>query len=182
MVIAGSVSVKAQDSKASTTGNGIVYSIGAESGLISGSLRNAYKWNLGGSLQADIPVASQLFVTVNAGYQNYFSKDFNAASKFTGTDIHLIPAKVGLKFFPVQNFYVQGEAGADFLLNKSALGFEHDAAFVYAPQVGYQFKLSGQSAIDAGVRYERSTNFISNINTSKINTFALRIAYSFSLK
>ena len=58
-----------------TTKDGIRYSIGVDAGIALGDFKDNYKWNLGGSVQADIPVLSnQLFVTVNAGYNNVFAK------------------------------------------------------------------------------------------------------------
>ena len=155
-----------------TTASGVRFSIGVDAGIPTGKLSDSYNFNIGGSVQADIPVANQLFVTVNAGYNSIQAKnDF--------TNIQLLPVKAGLKFFPVKNFYVQGEAGAAFALNKSDLGYNKTAAFVYAPQVGYQFQLGGKNYIDAGVRYEASTKFNSDVDDSKVNFFGLRVAYGF---
>jgi len=180
------VGAKAQQSstsaKTSTSSNGVILSIGVDAGLPSGNLSNGYNWNLGGSVQADIPVANQLFVTVNAGYNNLYGKDNAYGTGLKATNIQLLPVKAGLKFFPVNNFYIQGEAGAAFSLNKSDLGFDNSAAFVYAPQVGVQFPLGGKSYIDAGVRYEATTKFNSNVDNSKVNFFGLRVAYAFATK
>jgi hypothetical protein len=175
---------KAQSTTASsTTSGGIRLSIGADAGIPTGKLSDNYNWNLGGSVQADIPVASKLFVTVNAGYNNFFGKDINVGgATVSAPNIQLLPAKAGLKFFPVSNFYVQGEAGAAFALNKSDVGFDKSAAFIYAPQIGYQFPLGGSSYLDAGIRYEASTKFVSTIDDSKINFFGLRVAYAFNTK
>jgi hypothetical protein len=171
-------------STSTTTASGIRYSIGVDAGIPTGKLSDAYNWNLGGSLQVDIPVANKLFVTVNAGYDNIFGKNVTIGTA-DGTitakaqNIELLPVKAGLKYFVVSNFYVQGEAGASFLLDKSKLGDDKSAAFIYAPQVGYQFQLGGKSYIDAGVRYEASTKFDSNVDDSKVNFFGLRVAYGF---
>lgn len=172
-----------------TTPTGVRFSIGVDAGLPTGNLSNSYNWNLGGSVQADIPVVSdQLFVTVNAGYNNIFGKSDNINATSDGitvsgtasaTNIQLLPVKAGLKFFPVKNFYIQGEAGAAFVLNKSDLGTDKSAAFIYAPQVGYQFQLGGNNYIDAGVRYEASTKLESDADDSKVNFVALRVAYGF---
>jgi hypothetical protein len=172
---------KAQTNPTSTkTSTGIRYSIGVDAGIPTGKSADASKWNLGGSVQADIPVANQLFVTVNAGYNNIFSKDVTVgAVTVSGPDIQLLPVKAGLKFFPVENFYIQAEAGAGFLLNKKDLGADNSTVFVYAPQLGYQFPLSGSNYIDAGVRYEGTTKLNSAVNDSKVNFVALRIAYGF---
>jgi len=166
-------------SGSTTSSNAVRFSIGVDAGIPTGKLSDSYNWNLGGSLQADIPVASQLFVTVNAGYNNIFGKKNIGGTPLSVTDIQLLPVKAGLKFFPVNNFYIQGEAGAGFALNKSDVGFDNAAAFIYAPQIGVQFPVGGQSYIDAGVRYEGSTKFNSKIDDSKVNFVALRLAYGF---
>jgi hypothetical protein len=187
-------SAKAQTTTTTTTSTttptGVRFSIGVDAGLPTGKLSDSYNWNLGGSVQADIPViGDQLFVTVNAGYDNIFGKN-DVVSNFAGpgvnvttvssaTNIQLLPVKAGLKFFPVKNFYIQGEAGAAFVLNKSDLGTDKSAAFVYAPQVGYQFQLGGNNYIDAGVRYEASTKLESGVDDSKVNFVGLRVAYGF---
>ncbi|MGF7074518.1 outer membrane beta-barrel protein [Mucilaginibacter sp. R-33] len=165
-----------------TTKSGIRYSIGVDAGIPLGDFKDRYKWNLGGSVQADIPVVSnQLFVTVNAGYNNIFGKNDVVVGNTTvsPTDFHLIPVKAGLKYFPISNFYVQGEAGAAFLLNKSDVGANKSTAFVYAPQIGVQFPVSASSFIDAGIRYEATTKYATGVDASKVNFIGLRVAYGF---
>jgi hypothetical protein len=167
-------------STTTTTPGGVRFSIGVDAGVPTGNLKNYYDWNLGGSVQADIPVVSnKLFVTVNAGYDNIFGKKNINGTGFDATNIQLLPVKAGLKYFIVPNFYVQGEAGAAISLNKSDVGFTNSAAFIYAPQIGYQFQLGGKNYIDAGVRYEASTDFVSSNNNSKVNFIGLRLAYGF---
>lgn len=171
---------KAQTAPTSTTtSNGVRLSVGVETGIPTGKLNDSHGWNLGGSVQADIPVAQQLFVTVNAGYNNIFGKTVNGVS---ATDIQLLPVKGGLKFFPASNFYIQGEAGAGFALNKKDVGFDKSAAFIWAPQVGIQFPVGNKSYLDAGIRYEASTKFNSAFNDSKVNFLGLRLAYAFDTK
>ncbi|MDB4924850.1 outer membrane beta-barrel protein [Mucilaginibacter sp.] len=181
LALAGfTLGAKAQSTPASTTttSGGVRYSIGVDAGIPTGKLSDNYKWNLGGSVQADIPVASKLFVTINAGYNNIFAKNV-AGTAVSPADIQLLPAKAGLKYFPVSNFYIQGEAGAAFVLDKTKIGADNSAAFIYAPQVGYQFPLGGKSFLDAGVRYEASTKLVSTNSDSKVNLFGLRVAYGF---
>jgi len=167
-------------STTTTAPSGVRFSIGVDAGIPTGNLSNSYNWNLGGSVQADIPVISnQLFVTVNAGYDNIFGKKNLDGTGIDATNIQLLPVKAGLKFFIVPNFYIQGEAGAAFLLNKSDINANNSAAFIYAPQLGYQFQLGGNNYIDAGVRYEASTKLNSNDDNSKVNFVGLRVAYGF---
>ncbi|MGZ3873726.1 MAG: hypothetical protein ACXVJD_12460 [Mucilaginibacter sp.] len=165
-----------------TSSNGIVLSIGVDAGIPTGKLSDTHNWNIGGSIQADIPVAQSLFFTLNAGYNSVQGKNNVLGTGIDATNIQLLPVKAGLKYFLVPNFYVQGEAGAAFALNKSDVGYDKSAAFVYAPQIGYQFPLGGSSYLDAGVRYEASTKFNSNIDNSKVNFFGLRVAYAFSTR
>jgi len=166
-----------------TSPNGVIFSIGVDAGIPTGNLNNGYNWNIGGSVQADIPVVpQQLFVTINAGYNSIQGKNNAFGTGLTPTNIQLLPVKAGLKFFPVNHFYIQGEAGAAFALNKSDLGFNNAAAFIYAPQIGYQFPLGGNNFIDAGVRYEGSTKFNSSNDNSQVNFVALRLAYAFGSK
>jgi hypothetical protein len=171
-------------STSKTTGsNGVILSVGVDAGIPTGNLNNTYNWNIGGSVQADIPVIQhQLFVTVNAGYNSIQGKKNIDGTGLDATNIQLLPVKAGLKFFPISNFYIQGEAGAAFLLNKSNLNDDKSAAFVYAPQIGYQFPLGGKSYIDAGVRYEGTTKFNSTVDNSKVNFVGLRVAYAFDTK
>lgn len=184
LALAGfSLGAKAQTttpvSGTSTTSNGVRFSVGVDAGIPTGNLSNSYNWNLGGSIQADIPVASQLFITVNAGYDNIYGKKNISGTTLSAPNIELLPVKAGLKYFPVGHLYVQGEAGAGFALNKTAANFDKSAAFIYAPQVGYQFPLGGKSVIDAGVRYEGSSKFNSTVANSNVNFVALRLAYGF---
>ncbi len=165
-------------STSTTYDSGIRLSVGADAAIPLGSLKNNYNWAIGGSVQADFPIVQkQLFVTVNAGYLNFFNKNNNTLN--TGSDLELLPVKAGLKYFPITGLYIQGEAGATFLTNKSEVGATKSAAFVYAPQVGYLIPLGGKNYLDAGVRFEGNTKFTDNGTTN--NFLALRVAYAFGI-
>lgn len=171
------ISANAQDTtpKTITSGSGIRLSVGADAGLPVGNLSNAYSWSLGGSIQADFPIIrEQLYYTVNAGFNNVFADKNNG-----GADLQLIPVKAGLKYFPIKNFYIQGEAGATFVTNKTDLGFTKSTTFVYAPQIGYVFNVGGKNSIDAGFRYENNSKFYDTGSSNGM--LGLRVAYSFGL-
>ena len=153
-------------------------SVGVDAGIPLGNFNNTNNFSLGGSVQADIPVVKQLAVTVNAGYNNLFGSSISGTS-LNYTDIRLIPVKAGLKYFPVQNFYVQGEAGASFLVNTSDLGATNSTLFTYAPQIGYLFQVGAKNYIDAGVRFEGNTPLVTN--GDNLNFIGLRVAYAFGL-
>jgi hypothetical protein len=153
-------------------------SVGPEFGVPVGTLSNAYNWNIGGSIQADIPVIHNLYVTVNAGYDNFFVKKHQA--DVVDKNLQLIPVKAGLKYFPGGSiFYVQGEGGVSFLTNKTDLGADKSAAFVYAPQVGVLLKLAPKNYLDLGFRWESTAAFYNGGNTN--NFLGLRVAYAFGL-
>lgn len=161
--------------KTETYGSGIRLSIGADAGVPVGSLNDGYSWNLGGSIQADFPIIKdQLYATINGGYNNFFAKNSDNLN-----DIHLIPVKAGLKYFPVKCLYIQGEAGASFLTNQGEIGANKSAVFVYAPQVGVLLNVGGGNYIDAGFRFEGDAKFYDGGKTN--NFLGLRVAYAFNL-
>ena len=167
------------------TNQAIRLSIGPDAGFPVGTLSDTHNWNLGGSIQADFPIATGLDVTANAGFNNFFGKTYNTGllggpSTVKAPNIDLIPVKVGLKYFPVENFYVQGEAGASFIANKNKIGADQSAAFTYAPQIGVLFPVGNKNYIDAGIRYESNTKFYTNGSSN--NFFGIRVAYAFDLK
>jgi hypothetical protein len=179
LLVSSTLAGKAQSSSPSASSKQeFRLSVGPEAGIPLGDLSNGYNWNFGGSIQADIPVIHNLYVTVNAGYNNFFVKNHQA--DIVDKNMQLIPVKAGLKYFPGGSiFYVQGEAGASFLANKSDLGANKSTAFVYAPQVGVLLKLAGKNYIDLGVRFESTAAFYDGGNTN--NFLGLRAAYAFGL-
>ncbi|UOE48842.1 hypothetical protein MTO98_31060 [Mucilaginibacter sp. SMC90] len=157
------------------TNSGIRLSVGPESGIPVGNMHDRYNWNLGGSVQVDVPISGNpIYLTGLAGFNNFFSKN-----ELTNVpDLQIIPVKAGLKYFPLNNFYIQGQAGASFLLDKAKNGYDNSTAFSYAPQVGYQFPV-GSSYIDASVKWEGNTKFKTG-GTSN-NFIGLRLAYGFGV-
>lgn len=174
------ISANAQDTtpttpKSVTYGSGIKISVGADAGLPVGNFSNGYSWSLGGSVQADFPILrDQLYYTVNAGFNNVFADNTNL-----GPDLQLIPVKAGLKYFPIKHFYVQGEAGATFITNKTDAGFSKSTSFVYAPQIGYEFATGAKNSVDVGFKYENTGKFYDNGSSNGL--LGLRVAYSFGL-
>jgi hypothetical protein len=168
-------SIAQTTSKTESYASGIRLSIGADAGIPVGSLKDNYNWNLGGSIQGDFPIIKdQLYATVNGGYDNFYAKNSSSLN-----DIHMIPVKGGLKYFPLTFLYVQGEAGASFITNKKSLGYDKSAVFVYAPQVGVLLNVGGKNYVDAGFRFEGNTKFYDGGKTN--NFLALRVAYAFNL-
>ena len=187
LLVSLSLASQAQTST-STSGNGGSgtsvkewrISVGPEAGIPIGDFSNEYNWNIGGSAQVDIPIIQSLYVTVNAGYQNFFVKNGNFPDNVADKNLQLIPVKAGLKYFFLGDLlYVQGEAGASFLANKSDVGASNAAAFVYAPTVGVLLKLAPKNYIDVGFRFEGTSSFYNGGSSN--NFLGLRVAYSFGL-
>ena len=154
-------------------------SVGPDFGLPISDLSSSYNWSAGGSVQADIPIVSHLYVTVNAGYRGIFSKTGNEFAN--ATDLQTIPLKAGLRYFFVDNLlYVQGQAGATILANKSDAQADKGAAFTYTPQVGVLVKLAPRNYLDAGFYWEQTQSFWNN-GSGTLNLVGLRVAYTFGL-
>jgi hypothetical protein len=165
------------------TKQSVLYSIGVEEGIATGSFRDTYRYSLGGSIGVDIPVVSTtVYVTASGGFQNLYHRTNGNYGQKSLNGLQLLPLKAGIKYFPVNIFYVQGEAGAAFLLNKSETDLDRSAVFIYAPQLGAQFRINRDNWVDVGLRYEHSSAFQSVNNNSKVNLVCLKAAYTFALR
>jgi phosphate-selective porin len=184
VITSATIAAKAQttSTSASKEPNGIIFSVGVDGGLTTGTFKDSHKAMVGGSLEADFPVADQFYITANTGYNQFFGRDNVFGTGIKAPDINIIPVKLGLKYFPISVLYLQAEAGVAFLTNKSTLGFERTGTFIFSPQVGTQIPLGGKSFLDAGVRYEGCTNFTKDQESSRGHFFALRVAYAFCRK
>ncbi|AYD48108.1 acyloxyacyl hydrolase [Arachidicoccus soli] len=165
------------NAQSSTQRSNIILSVGPQSNLPLGTFKDAYDWSIGGSIQGDFAVLkNDLYVVVNAGYDNFFAKKDLTNAK----DLGLVPVKAGLKYyFPTTNLYVQGTAGAAFLTNKSDVNADKSTAFLYSPQIGYLLNLGNKNYLDLGVNFQSISKI--NDNGSAINSLGLRVSYNFGL-
>ncbi|WP_276481557.1 hypothetical protein [Paraflavitalea pollutisoli] len=155
----------------------IRFSVGPDAALPVGNFSDGYNWGIGGSIQAEFPVVPQvLHLVANAGFLNFFNDDDKNKQ---GENLSFLPVKVGVKYYPIKLLYVQADAGAAFITNKTKVKADKTAAFVYAPQVGVTVPLGGSSSIDAGFRYERVSRIVDGQHNPSY--FGLRVAYGFSL-
>lgn len=171
---------QAQTSEPSKT-SGFSISVGPEMGLPIGDLSDRYDWSSGGSVEVEYLFDNGFGLTFNTGVYNLFAEDSGyilEGKKYTD-DLQILPVKLGLKYFLIGGLFVQGEAGASFLLNKSDGGYDKSTAFTYAPQVGYRFDMGNHQFIDAGVKWMGSTKF--SDQGSSNNMLGLRLAYGFGL-
>ncbi|HEY0299134.1 MAG TPA: hypothetical protein VGB84_07935 [Arachidicoccus sp.] len=170
---------------ASASRSNFTLGVGPEAGLPLGDFKDAFKWSLGGSVQADFAIVKKdLYVVVNAGFDNFFGKDNNfisADGKTTSSkDLRIIPAQAGLKYyFPTTNLYIQGTAGAGFLTNKNDIEADKSASFIYSPQIGYLFALAKKNYLDVGVKFQGNSKIYDA--GKSYNYLGLRVAYNFGL-
>ena len=155
----------------------ILLSIGPDANLPIGNFKDFYNWSVGGSVQGDYAILGRtLYVSVNAGYDNFFT---GAEKLGNSNDLNLVPVLAGLKYFAIDNFYVEALAGVSFITDKSGEGAEKSAVFAYSPQIGYLFHLGGRNYIDAGVKFQSDFTYIAGQQNN--NFFGVRIAYGFGL-
>lgn len=145
-----------EDSKATRFG------IGVSAGV---STDDPYGLVLGGDLRMQKDFSSNVSGILTAGYTNFSVKD-----DFDGLGIDsydVIPVKAGVKVFPIERFYISGEIGAAFGVDKGS-----KTGFIYAPGIG----IGTNSGLDLGLRYEGIAR-----NGNSLGQVALRIAYGFNL-
>ncbi|MBO9673790.1 MAG: outer membrane beta-barrel protein [Sphingobacteriaceae bacterium] len=150
--------------------------VGAEIGLPSGNFSNLSGIGLGASVKADLPVAENFAISLNAGFMNFFGR---RNQLFSVQDLTYIPAKAGLKYQLSESFYAEGQLGAALPLNK-----DQKTLFAWSPGLGNQFKLSGGNKLDLGIRYEAWTgkNNTIGLNSSDTKGFVgIRFAYVLGL-
>jgi hypothetical protein len=164
------------------------YSIGIDPSFPNGNLNNGYLLGLGVSAQVEIPITLKWYITGNVGYNSFFAQKSSTANPYAilnkkVPDFEAVPVKIGLKYFLIRTFYLQGEVGETFLANKSALYAYQDNALTFAPQAGLLFKLAKRKYLDVGFRYEWFQDVYSNDAALKSynHFFAFRFAYGFNL-
>ncbi len=151
-------------------------SVGPTFDLPIGNFSNAYNWSAGGFVQVDIPIISKLYVIADAGWKDNFAKS-EIGSRY---DVQQIPVMAGVKYFVFGNLiYVQGQAGAAFLTDKSKLNADKSTSFAYSPQVGVLLKIAHKNYLDLGFNWTQYSKIYNG--GDNFNTLGLRLAYSFGL-
>ncbi len=160
---------------------GLSLSIGPELAIPLGDFRNklsipgsqlpipGYKAGFGGSAKLNLPVATNVDVSLSAGYMAFSQKasvDTLSTISINKNSYTLIPFKAGVRFRLNGGFYVEPQAGytQTKIKNQEGAGY-----FTYAGNVGY---LIGR-AVDIAVRYESVSRTGGNLNF-----VGLRVAYN----
>jgi hypothetical protein len=155
-----SANVKAQTTDISAWRLGF----GVEGGIPTGNLNVYSNFELGVTGRLQYGVSKDVAITFTTGYYQFFSNQ--AAKDALRGNVHIVPAKVGVKAFFNPNIYIGGEAGAGFE-NRYA----RNTKLILSPGLGWANK-----SWDVGVRYESFSGHSDNFGT-----IALRLAYGFTL-
>lgn len=137
--------------------------VGVNGGLFRDQSPMDYAYGADLKLQWDL--SPYVAVTASGGYTKLMAKN-------NAIDIDFIPAKGGVKVFPIRRMYLATEAGAGFAIKDGG-----KTNFIYSGGLGYEF-----GGFDAGVRYEGYVNDSSSATYfRKTGQYALRLAYNFKL-
>ena len=119
-----------------------------------GDLRNDYRSVVGIEGLAGFGVGQNVYLTGTLGFQSYAPESFNPYGKIT-----MVPLKAGVRFYPVNNFFLTGNAGLGLIRDETIDARE--SRFAYDIGAGLSF-----SIFNASVHYDgwqkKNTNGGSN--------------------
>jgi hypothetical protein len=154
VLMIGVTTVKAQNTMSS-----VKFSIGVEPSLPIGDFSDAgYNFGIGGSLQGEYKPASDLGLTLNAGYINY-------SAEGNGGNYGLIPVLAGVKYYFTPKVYGHGQLGAGFGTQSGS-----GTSFVYSPGIGAYIS----DKVDLLVKFVGNSQ-----NGINLNSIGARLAYNF---
>jgi opacity protein-like surface antigen len=161
--------VNAQNASTTKTGKPTRFSIGVEGAVPMGDFNDAgYNFGIGGSVQADHKVASELGLVLYAGYINH------SANTVPKSHFSVIPVMGGIKYWFSPKVYAQGLLGAAFnsykLSNTSGSNSVTSTGFAYSPGLGFMIS----NNIDFLVKY-----FGNSVGNGTFSSVGGRLAFSF---
>lgn len=158
----GSTSAQAQSMERT---KGVRLGFGVSGGVAEKN--SPFEYGIGADARLQLDLSKELSLTATGGYTRLMAKDN------MGDDYDFIPAKGGVKIFPIGNMYAMGEIGAGF-------GIKEDSktALIFGGGLGYAWS----SGIDISARYEGyKQDSASSTYRPQNGQFALRLAYGFKL-
>lgn len=169
--VAVSISLNAQSQQ-------VKIGLAPEINLPTGNASSISGVGFGGSLKAEIALADKYAITANGGYNLFLTK------RKLGTkleNIEALPVKLGFKYYPSTDFYVEGQGGAAFHMGASSR-----TSFVWSPGFGTYFKTgSSNNKLEFGLRYEAWTDTsygeTSTLKTTSFSFIGLKLGYVFGL-
>lgn len=177
-VITAAIGANAQSSK--ETMKPFQFSVGLEAALPLGDFGDGYSFGIGGSVQGDYNVASDLAITANVGYISYSGKTVSfpaivvggvtvfPAQSYKNPTIGIIPLLAGIKYSFTPTFYGSAQIGAAIFTASGGGG--NETTLAYAPGIGYKFTPN----FDALLKYNGYSK-----NGTTNSSVGLRVAYTF---
>jgi hypothetical protein len=152
--------------------------LGPEINFPTGNASNLSGIGFGGSLKAEFPVAQKYAITAGSGYNVFIGRKY-FGNRIQNTEA--LPTKLGFKYYPSAEFYLEAQGGAAFHLGGSS-----KTSFLWSPGFGTYFRTgSANDKIEFGLRYEAWTNTsyssVNNLKTTSFGFVGLRLGYSFGL-
>ncbi len=126
-----------------------------------------FEYGVGADARLQFDLSKELSITATTGYTRLMAKNY------MGDDYDFIPAKGGVKIFPIGNMYTMGEIGAGFGIKSGS-----KTSLIFGGGLGYAWN----HGVDVSVRYEGYKQDSSSSTYRPQNgQFALRLAYGFKL-
>ena len=144
---------------------GVRLGVGVSGGVAAKG--SPFEYGFGADARLQFDLSKELSLTATGGYTRLMAKDNS------GEDYDFIPAKGGIKVFPIGNMYALGEIGAGF-------GIKEDSktSLIWSGGIGYAWN----NGLDISARYEGySQDSASSTYRPYNGQFALRLAYGFKL-
>ena len=158
--------VQAQDMMTMPMDNGMAFKVGV--GVAGGVFAKSsqFKNSYGADLRLQWDLMKNVAVTASGGYTKLLGRN-------NSLDVDFIPAIGGVKVFAIERFYLQGNVGAGFAIQKGA-----KTNFIYGGGVGYEWK----NGLELGAKYEGYTNDSGSATYfPKTEQYKLRLGYNFKL-
>jgi hypothetical protein len=115
------------------------FGVGLNLGLPLGDFKTTNSFGIGAHIQGEYNFTENVTGVATTGYTSYFGKTYtfdegggNTVSIKAST-VGLIPVLVGVRFYPVEQFFVGAQAGLGIVTG----GSSSTSAFDYYPQIGY---------------------------------------------
>ena len=147
------------------------FSAGVEAALPLGNFGKNASFGIGGSAQVDYNVATNIDITLNAGYISFAGKSrtIPGLGTFKFPRQSYVPVLAGTKYHFTENVFGSAQLGVTFISFSGGSG--STSVFTFAPGVGYKFSKN----LDAILKY---TGY-SATSMGTASTIGLRVGYTF---
>lgn len=152
------------------------FSMGPEINIPSGNSSNISTIGVGVYMKGEFPVAEKFSFTATASLNTFYGKK---VLQYTAPNLSYLPLRGGLKYYPSENFYVEGQAGVSFSIKNDS-----KTTFIWAPGIGTFLNMGNSHKLDIGLRYESQKNsvqytMLDGSTTANFGYIGLRVGYVF---